>query len=357
MSHARILGIESSCDETAAAVLQVSPDLHILSSVVASQEAIHARYGGVVPEVASRQHVRWIGPVIRQAMTEAAVGWDDLDAVAVTYGPGLAGSLLVGVNAAKAIAYARGLPLVAVNHIQAHVYANWFHDPPPPFPLLCLIVSGGHADLVLMADHGRYELLGHTLDDAPGEAFDKAARLLGLGYPGGPAIQRAATTGDPHAYALPRAAQRARDGYDFSFSGLKTAVLHAVRDELGLVAGPRPRGAKGLKPTQIHLTAGDPRATDLAASFQQAVVDALVAKTVAAAEAYGVPQVALAGGVAANLLLRQRLAQALPVPLLCPPISLCTDNAVMIAACGYFRYRAGELASLDLDVVPSLSLT
>jgi len=348
----RVLGIESSCDETAAAVVQ--DGRHILSDVVASQEAIHARYGGVVPEVASRQHVRWIGPVIRQALEQAAVDWDDLSAVAVTYGPGLAGSLLVGLNAAKAIAYARGLPLVPVNHIEAHVYANWLQDPTPEFPLLCLIVSGGHADLVLMADHGRYEILGHTLDDAPGEAFDKVARILGLGYPGGPAIQKTATAGDSHAYRLPRALPRA--GHDFSFSGLKTAVLHRVRDELGMDIGKRRRGAKGLKPTQIRLPPNDPRAADLAASFQEAVVDALVSRTVAAAEAHGVKQVALAGGVAANVPLRQRMAQALAVPLLCPPISLCTDNAAMIAACGHFRYQAGHVATLDLDVVPSLGL-
>ncbi len=354
----RCLGIESSCDETAAAVVQVSHDhCRILSNVVASQEALHAPYGGVVPEVASRQHVRWIGPIIRQALEQAAVGWDDLTAVAVTYGPGLAGSLLVGVNVAKAIAYARQLPLVAVNHLEGHIYANWLQEPPPSFPLLCLIVSGGHADLVLMTDHGQYQLLGHTLDDAPGEAFDKAARILGLGYPGGPAIQRAAAAGNPAAHRLPRAALRARAGYDFSFSGLKTAVLHRVRDELGLAVGPQRREARGLKPTQVQLPPGDPRAADLAASFQEAVVDALVTKTVAAAEEHGVKQVALAGGVAANLPLRQRMAQALSVPLLCPPISLCTDNAAMIAACGCFRYRAGHIATLDLDVVPSLSLT
>ena len=347
------LGIESSCDETAAAV--VEGGCRILSNVVASQEAIHARYGGVVPEVASRQHVRWIRPVIRQAMEQAAVDWDDLAAVAVTYGPGLAGSLLVGLNAAKAIAYARDLPLVAVNHMEGHIYANWLQEPTPSFPLLCLIVSGGHADLVLMTDHGRYELLGHTLDDAPGEAFDKVARILGLGYPGGPAIQATATAGDPHAYRLPRALARA--GYDFSFSGLKTAVLHQVRDELGLDTGKRRRGAKGLKPTQVRLPPGDHRAADLAASFQEAVVDALVSKTVAAAEKHGVKRVALAGGVAANVPLRQRMAGALSVPLLCPPIPLCTDNAAMIAACGHFRHQAGHVATLDLDVVPSLSLT
>jgi N6-L-threonylcarbamoyladenine synthase len=335
-------------------VVEALRGCRILSNVVASQEAIHAQYGGVVPEVASRQHVRWIRPVIRQAMGQAAVDWDDLAAVAVTYGPGLAGSLLVGVNAAKAIAYARDLPLVAVNHMEGHIYANWLQAPTPSFPLLCLIVSGGHADLVLMTGHGQYELLGHTLDDAPGEAFDKVARILGLGYPGGPAIQTTATAGDPDAYRLPRAVRRA--GYDFSFSGLKTAVLHLVRDELGIDTGKRSRGTKGLKPTQIRLPPNDPRTADLAASFQEAVVDALVSKTVAAAEEHGVKQVALAGGVAANVPLRQQMAQALSVPLLCPPISLCTDNAAMIAACGCFRYRAGHVATLDLDVVPSLRL-
>jgi N6-L-threonylcarbamoyladenine synthase len=206
---------------------------------------------------------------------------------------------------------------------------------------------------VLMAGHGQYQLLGQTLDDAPGEAFDKVARILGLGYPGGPAIQSAAATGDPAAYRLPRAIPR--DAHDFSFSGLKTAMLHQVRDELGLEA-PRAPGARGIKPTQVQLPPGDQRTPSLAASFQEAVVDALVSKTVAAAEAYGVREVALAGGVAANLPLRQRMAGALSVPLLCPPISLCTDNAAMIAACGHYRYQAGHIASLDLDVVPSLSL-
>jgi len=343
------LGIETSCDETAAAI--VADGTRILSNVVASQEAIHAPYGGVVPEVASRQHVRWIGPVIRQALDQAAVRWDDLTVVAVTYGPGLAGSLLVGLNAAKAIAYARGRPLVGVNHLEGHIYANWLQEPTPAFPLLCLIVSGGHSDLVLMTDHGQYRLLGQTLDDAPGEAFDKVARILGLGYPGGPAIQRAATTGDPAAHRLPRATMRARAGYDFSFSGLKTAVLHQVQDGLT-----KQGNVRGLKPTQVQLSPGDPRVTDLAASFQEAVVDALVSRTVAAAQEYGVKEVALAGGVAANLSLRQRMTQALTVPLRYPPISLCTDNAAMIAACGYFRYQAGHIAGLDLDVMPSLRL-
>ncbi|MGQ9568702.1 MAG: tRNA (adenosine(37)-N6)-threonylcarbamoyltransferase complex transferase subunit TsaD [Anaerolineae bacterium] len=332
----KVLGIETSCDETAAAV--VEDGRRILSNVVASQVDLHRQYGGVFPEVASRQHVLAIVPVIRGAMEKAQVGWADLSAVAVTYGPGLAGSLLVGVNTAKAIAWARGLPLVGVNHLEGHIYANWLltepePTPPPVLPTLALIVSGGHTELVLVRDHGAYWRLGGTLDDAAGEAFDKVARLLGLGYPGGPAIQRAAQEGDPTAFRFPRA--HLGGSYDFSFSGLKTAVLRTV---------------EALKQK------GHPRflpVADLAASFQAAVVDILVEKAARAAEAFRVQEVLLAGGVAANAFLRAEAQRRIPVPVRIAPPFLCTDNAAMVAAAGYFAYQSGRRAGLDLDVVAS----
>ncbi len=327
----KVLGIETSCDETAAAVIE--DGTIILSDQVASQVEIHARYGGIVPEVASRQHILAIIPVIEQAMTGADVTWSDLDGIAVTFGPGLAGSLLVGVNAAKSISLAQGIPLVGINHLEGHIYANWLVEDSPDdtelFPLLCLIVSGGHSDLVLMKGHGDYVLLGRTRDDAAGEAFDKAARILDLGYPGGPAIQRAAESGTA-SIRLPRAWLKGTN--DFSFSGIKTALLRLV--EAGKVSN----------------------RADAAASFQEAVVDALVTKTVAAAGEYGVKNILLAGGVAANGLLRQRLVEDSPLPVLIPPLKLCTDNAAMIAACGYFRFRAGKKDGPDLDVVPGLKL-
>jgi len=324
----KILGIETSCDETAAAV--VEDGVKILSNQVASQVEIHARYGGVVPEVASRQHILAVIPILKQAMTEANVTWPDLDGVAVTVGPGLAGSLLVGVNVAKAIALAHGQPLTGVNHLEGHIYANWLTEGSrPTFPLLSLIVSGGHSDLVLMKGHGEFVLLGRTRDDAAGEAFDKAARILGLGYPGGPAIDRAARNGTA-SIPLPRAWLKGTD--DFSFSGLKTALLRLA------IAG------------QITSPA------DAAASFQQAVVDVLVAKTIAAAREHHVRQILLAGGVASNSLLRQRLVENSPLPVLIPPLPLCTDNAAMIAACGYYRFQAGKIDGLDLDVMPGLKL-
>jgi N6-L-threonylcarbamoyladenine synthase len=324
----KILGIETSCDETAAAV--VEDGVKILSNQVASQVKIHARYGGVVPEVASRQHILAVIPILKQAMTEANVTWPDLDGVAVTVGPGLAGSLLVGVNVAKAIALAHRRPLTGVNHLEGHIYANWLTEGSrPTFPLICLIVSGGHSDLVLMKGHGEFVLLGRTRDDAAGEAFDKAARILELGYPGGPAIDRAARNGTA-SIPLPRAWLKGTD--DFSFSGLKTALLRLA------IAG------------QITSPA------DAAASFQQAVVDVLVTKTIAAAREHHVRQILLAGGVASNSLLRQRLVESSPLPVLIPPLPLCTDNAAMIAACGYYRFQAGKIDGLDLDVVPGLKL-
>ncbi len=327
----KILGIETSCDETAAAV--VEDGASILSNEVASQIEIHARYGGIVPEVASRQHILAIIPILKQAMTEAKVTWSDLDGMAVTIGPGLAGSLLIGVNAAKAIALAHKLPITGVNHLKGHIYANWLVEPSsdatPLFPVVCLIVSGGHSDLVLMKEHGDYVMLGRTRDDAAGEAFDKAARILDLGYPGGPAIEQAAKSGTA-SIQLPRAWLKGTN--DFSFSGVKTALLRLV--EAGKVS------AK----------------SEAAASFQEAVVDVLVTKTVAVAKEYRVRQILLAGGVASNQLLRQWLVKNSPIPVLVPELKLCTDNAAMIAACGYYRFQAGKIDGLDLDVVPSLKL-
>jgi N6-L-threonylcarbamoyladenine synthase len=348
-----VLGIESSCDETAAAV--ISDGTRICSNVVASQVDLHRQYGGVFPEMASRQHVKAIVPVIGQSMAEAEVGWDDLDAVAVTHGPGLAGSLLVGVNVAKGLAYGRGLPLIGVNHLEAHIATNWLQVSPvrdllatgrDAFPLLCLIVSGGHTLLILMRGLGQYEPLGSTVDDAAGEAFDKVARLLGLGYPGGPVVQRAAADGDPAAFSFTRA--RLDRDYDFSFSGLKTAVLRAVQryDPSLHRPGDRRPGRK-LRPKTV---------ADLAASFQSTVVDTLVEKTQRAAVEYGVRGVLMAGGVAANGPLREAMREALSVPLGMPPIALATDNATGVGVAGYWALQRSEFAGWDLDVVPRLKL-
>ena len=334
----RILGIETSCDETAAGVVE---DGHrILSNVVASQVELHARYGGIVPEVASRQHILQIAPVVRRALDDAGLSTDQLDAVAVVYGPGLAGSLLVGVNAVKALAFATGVPLVAVNHLEAHIYACWLYGRRPEvevgFPLLCLIVSGGHTDMVLMESHGQYRLLGRTRDDAAGEAFDKAARVLGLGYPGGPAIQNAARNARGRE-KLPRAWLEGT--HDFSFSGLKTAVLRRAQS-LGLY--PRPEN-------------GSPDADsvrELAHAFQESVVDVLATKTSDAALDLGVKGVVLGGGVVANARLREVFQERVPLSLFVPPPSLCTDNGAMVAACGYRRLSRGERSGLGLDVVP-----
>jgi N6-L-threonylcarbamoyladenine synthase len=323
----KILAIETSCDETAAAV--VEDGRKILSNQIASQVEIHARYGGVVPEVASRQHLLSIIPIMKQAMAEAGISWPELAAIAVTIGPGLAGSLLVGVNVAKAAAAARSLPLIGVNHLEGHLYANWLGDKEVEFPTVCLIVSGGHSDLVLVRGHGDYAVLGHTRDDAAGEAFDKAARILGLGYPGGPAIERAANGGTA-SISLPRA--WLKGSCDFSFSGVKTALLRLA--EAGKISS----------------------VSDAAASFQEAVIDVLVGKTVAVARERRAKQLLLAGGVAANARLRQRFRENSPLPVLVPPPILCTDNAAMIAACGYYRLRAGRSNGLDLDVFPSLKL-
>jgi N6-L-threonylcarbamoyladenine synthase len=324
----KILGIESSCDETAAAV--VEDGTRALSNCIASQVDIHARYGGIVPEVASRQHILAVVPIIRQAMAEAETDWQDIDAIAVTKGPGLAGSLIIGVNAAKAVSMARRIPLVGVNHLEGHIYANWLTPGArPEFPLIALIVSGGHSDIVLMKGHGDYTLLGRTRDDASGEAFDKAARILGLGYPGGPAIQKAAA-GAAEPLVLPRA--WIKGTRDFSFSGIKSALLRMVE--------------KGEVPD----TAG------AAAGFQEAIVEVLVAKTVEAAREHRSRCIVLAGGVAANRALRERLVADSPLPVLIPEFVYCTDNPAMIATCGYFRFMAGERSGLDMDVLPGLKL-
>ncbi len=365
-----VLAIETSCDETAAAV--VADGRTICSNVVASQIELHRRYGGVFPEVASRQHVLSIVPVIEDAMQQAGASWDDLAAVAVTEGPGLAGSLLVGVNAAKGLAFSRGLPLVGVNHLEGHVYSNWLaaerggegergreRERPDAagFPVLVLIVSGGHTELVLMEGHGQYRRLGGTLDDAAGEAFDKAARLLGLPYPGGPVVQRAAEGGDPARFDLPRAVMNNPDHrYNFSFSGLKTAVLRLVREQQAVVDDDNwPAGFAGKVLQQSDEAAGqaDSKVTlirDIAASLQAAVADALVSKTMQAAADFNVRHVCVCGGVAANGELRRQLAARLDTPYSIPPIWLCTDNAAMIGAAGYYSLTAGLRSGWNLDV-------
>ncbi len=353
-----VLGIETSCDETAAAL--VTDGRRVRSNVVFSQEDLHRRYGGVVPELASRQHLLGIMPAVQAALDEAGAGWDAVDAVAVSRGPGLAGALLVGVNVAKGIAAARGLPLVGVNHLEGHVYANWLlaagEESPaaaPRFPLLCLVVSGGHSELVLMEGHGRFRLLGQTRDDAAGEAFDKVARVLGLGYPGGPAVERAAagiSLGDvPPAMRLTR--PWLRGTADFSFSGLKTAVLRlAEGGAAGAVRNPSKLG------TVDGAALGAPAAALLAAEFQEALVEVLVGKTCAAAGENAAVEIALAGGVAANRRLRHAMRAQAPVPVRVPDVRYCTDNAAMIAAAGYYRLRAGDISGLDLDVAPNLPL-
>ncbi len=294
------------------------------SSVVASQVDLHAKYGGVVPEVASRQHLRKIVPVISEALESAGCTLDDIDAVAGTRGPGLAGSLLVGYNAAKAIAFGRGLPFIGINHLEGHIYANWLVEgPEPEFPALCLVVSGGHTDLVLMRSHGQYERLGGTRDDAAGEAFDKVGRLLGLPFPGGPHVAKAALEGGPSKLDLPRAWMHGT--FDFSFSGLKTAVLHVVR-------------------------AGQYSVPEIAWEFQEAVVDVLAGKTSRLAREMGARNVLVAGGVAANARLREELQRRCPVPVRIPPPEFCTDNAAMIGAVAGFRLELGERSPLDEDI-------
>jgi N6-L-threonylcarbamoyladenine synthase len=336
----RILAIETSCDETACAVLENGRGL--VSSVVASQMDVHARYGGVFPEVASRQHVLSITPVVEEALQRAGKTLSEMDAIVVTRGPGLAGSLVVGLNAAKGIALGAGKPLVGVNHLEGHIYSAWLHDarepdpqPAPQFPLMALLVSGGHTELNLMTDHLNYKRLGATLDDAAGEAFDKVARLMSLPYPGGPSIQNIAAEGNPAAFAFPRAWL---DGsYNFSFSGLKTAVLREVR-----------RFEAEKQPVPV---------ADMAASFQAAVVDVLFTKTIQAAREYGVKEIIIGGGVSANLALRQAFLGQDEFKIHIPPLKYCTDNAAMVAAAGYYRYTLGHTSPWDIDILPTWPLS
>ncbi|MFZ5597062.1 MAG: tRNA (adenosine(37)-N6)-threonylcarbamoyltransferase complex transferase subunit TsaD [Bacillota bacterium] len=331
-----ILAIETSCDETSAAVVRDGTE--ILSNIISSQIDVHKKFGGVVPEVASRKHLELINGVIREALDVAGADFKSLDAVAVTYGPGLVGALLVGVSAAKALSYALDIPLLAVNHMEGHIYANFLMEPGLEFPLVCLVVSGGHTDLILMKGHGSYRILGRTRDDAAGEAFDKVARTLGLAYPGGPEVERLAAGGDPAAVSLPRAYLE-EGSLDFSFSGIKSAVINYLHRAAQ-------RGEEVSR-------------ADLAASFQQAVVDVLVDKTVAAADLCGAKTVILAGGVAANSALRSGMEAASGkngLRLVFPPVMLCTDNAAMIACAAYYSYLRGDFADLTLNAVPGLSI-
>ncbi len=346
ISDGPILGIETSCDETAAAV--VTGGTRLLGSVVASQEQVHAMFGGVVPEIASRKHAEMLTGVVEATLREAGLGWDELCGIGVTNGPGLIGSLLVGVSAAKAYHAATGLPLVGVNHLHAHVAANFADVCPEPLtaatlPAVCLVVSGGHSDIVLVRRPGDYDLVAVTVDDAAGEAFDKAARVLGLGYPGGPAVSRAAEHGDPAAYALPR--PRVGETLDFSFSGLKTALVRRLQDLQGLPLSEQPVEPEG----QVQ--------ADLAASFEAAVVETLVRNSMQAVARAGVSHFAVAGGVAANRLLRERLADACAAADIVfhrPPPELCTDNAVMIAMAAAWRFAASEPDNLALDVYSAM---
>jgi N6-L-threonylcarbamoyladenine synthase len=382
-----VLGIESSCDETGAALVQ--DGRYVRSNVVASQIDIHNRYGGVVPEVASRHQLADIIPVVETTLAQASCSWDDIDAIAATYGPGLAGSLLVGLTVGKTLSLARNLPFLGVNHLEAHLYANWlrpgaapaepdtekYQAEDPLFPLICLVISGAHSEIVLVRDHGDYELLGRTRDDAAGEALDKVSRVLGLGYPGGPAIQKLSQQVEEsyvpqskalkkarNTYRLPRAWLRGT--YDFSFSGVKTAMLHLAE---GAVA--TPITYEDGKPSSQHTRYtrmgeqanqnGELDVALLAASFQESIVDVLAVKTRMAAQQYQVKQVILAGGVAANLSLRDRMAQELQplgIHLSYPPIAFCTDNAAMIASAAFFHLNLGERHGMDLDVQPGLSL-
>ncbi|MBT4944309.1 MAG: tRNA (adenosine(37)-N6)-threonylcarbamoyltransferase complex transferase subunit TsaD [Chloroflexi bacterium] len=344
-----ILGIETSCDETSIGI--VDGDGRVLANVIATQIDLHARYGGIVPEVASRQHVLDIRPVCEQAIEDAGLDWGDIDAVAATHGPGLAGSLIVGLNFSKGLSAALGVPFIGVNHMDGHVYGAWArtedHDLEPfqelvgEQPIMCLVVSGGHTELVLLEGHGKFRLLGETRDDAAGEAFDKVARVLGLRYPGGPEIQRVAE-GAPETDPFPRAWMQGTD--EFSFSGLKTAVLTRAR-ELGIYP---PNGVDGRADPDV--VAG------LAKAFQDSVVDVLVTKTTAAAKRENCAGIVLVGGVAANGPLRQTLTDKSPLPVAIPPFKLCTDNGAMIAMSGLVNFRNGRRDDWDLDVIPSLRI-
>ena len=331
-----ILAIESSCDETAAAVVKNGRE--VLSNVISSQIALHTLYGGVVPEIASRKHIEKINQVIQEALDEAHVTLDDIDAIGVTYGPGLVGALLVGVAAAKAISYAKKIPLIGVHHIEGHISANYIENKDLEPPFLCLVVSGGHTHLVKVADYGKYEILGRTRDDAAGEAFDKVARAIGLGYPGGPKIEKAAREGDPMAIPFPKA--KVNDNpYDFSFSGVKSAVLNYIN---------------GCKMKNIEIVP-----EDIAASFQKAVTDVLIAHAMHAAEEFKIDKLAIAGGVASNSVLREGMRAACEkrgISFYHPSPIFCTDNAAMIGAAAYYEYLAGTRHGWDLNAVPNLKL-
>lgn len=344
-----ILGIETSCDETAAAVVMNGKT--IASNVVASQIDLHAQYGGVFPELASRAHVESISAVVEQAVQDAGIAYEGLDAIAVTRGPGLIGSLLVGVNFAKGLALATGKPLLGINHLEGHVYSLWLTEQHREivFPVLVLIVSGGHTELLLMRGHGDYERLGGTLDDAAGEAFDKVGRLLGLPFPGGPNIERAALNGNPEAYHFPRA--KRDESYDFSFSGLKTAVMREAT-VLPSAEARRKRGAE--KKAQLRSGVS---VSDVSASFQAALVESLVSKTVRAAKEYDVTEILMAGGVSANQALRQAMKKESALPVRYPPLNLCTDNGAMIAAAAHYRYEAGLRDDWSMEVIPMWPLT
>lgn len=351
-----ILGIESSCDETAAAVVRDGREL--LSNVVNSQIDIHAAYGGVIPEIAARSHIEVILPVIDKALSDAKVTWDDIDAMAVTHAPGLIGSLLVGTLAARTLAYLKQKPLYGVHHVEAHTYANFltsglslsipYPDQQPDFPLLSLTVSGGHSQLVLFEDHGKYRLLGQTRDDAVGEAFDKVAKIIGLPYPGGPSIAQAAESGDAQRYSLPKA--HMQNPYDFSFSGLKTAVLRAVQRECGV--------DHTFPSFRLSERLDDVKRADFAASFQRVAIETLVDKTVKAYQQFQPKSVVIAGGVAANQELRRQLKARLPADIAYAPMELCTDNGAMVATLGYYQAKRRSADNpLTLTVAPSLSMS
>ncbi|MBM3935086.1 MAG: tRNA (adenosine(37)-N6)-threonylcarbamoyltransferase complex transferase subunit TsaD [SAR202 cluster bacterium] len=339
----KILGIETSCDETAVAVVEDGRKIH--SNVVASQVEIHAKYGGIVPEVASRQHLLTFVPVVREALEQAQVELRDLDGIAVTNGPGLAGALLIGVNAAKGLALANDIPLIGINHVEGHIYAAWLDgaepDIDPGFPLMVLITSGGHTDLVLMRGHGDYILVGRTRDDAAGEAFDKAARVLGLGFPGGPAIQRASAKSTTREQPFPR--PRIKDSLDFSFSGLKTALLRRAEE-------------KGWYPPFQGRELSEEEVAGVAAAYQEALVDSMVGRTIEAAERHRARGIVLGGGVAANALLRKEMAARSPLKVIVPRPGLCTDNGAMIGGAGWFHLRNGARHEWDMDVIPGLKI-
>lgn len=336
MEIMKILAIESSCDETAAAV--VENGTAVLSNIINTQIDTHKRYGGVVPEIASRMHIENINKVIDTALSEAGVTFDDIEAIAVTYGPGLVGALLVGVSAAKGLSYALNKPLIPVHHIKGHICANYIENPDFKPPFVCLVASGGHSHIVYVKDYNTYEVLAKTCDDAAGEAFDKVSRVLGLGYPGGPAVQKAAESGNPEAIRFPRV-NMGEDGFDFSFSGVKTAVINYIHNA----------EQKGIEINKA----------DVAASFQEAVVDVLSSHLMDCAKKCGVSKVALAGGVASNRPLRERIeekAKKNGFELSFPSPILCTDNAAMIGCAGYYAYLNGEVAELDLNAVATLPL-